>query len=237
MYILSIGNSFSQDAQKNLYELAKKEGVDITSANLYIGGCPLRMHYLCALNDYRKYTFEFNGMNTNLNVSIREALESREWDYVTVQQASPLSGKEDTYFPYLEFIVEYVKKYCPHAKILVHQTWAYEEGAEKALTRAGFETPDQMYDAVFKAYKLATKKIKADGVIPCGTVMYNLAKKGLKMHRDGKHASLGVGRYALALTWYKMLTGNNVIGNDYNGMEEAITEEERKIILEEVNKL
>ncbi len=237
MYILSIGNSFSQDAQKNLHELAKKEGVDITSANLYIGGCPLRTHYLCMLNDYKKYTFEFNGLNTNLSVSIREALESREWDYVTVQQASPLSGDEKSYSPYLEALVEYVKKYCPHTKILVHQTWAYEEGAEKALTRAGFENPDKMYSAVVKAYNLAAKKIKADGLIPCGTVMYNLAKKGLKMHRDGKHASLGAGRYALALTWYKTLTGNSVIGNEYEGMEEVVTEEERKLITETVEKI
>ena len=46
MKILSIGNSFSQDAQRYLHRLAKNEGVDMKTVNLYIGGCPLRSHYL-----------------------------------------------------------------------------------------------------------------------------------------------------------------------------------------------
>ena len=67
--------------------------------------------------------------------------------------------------------------------------------------------------------------------------MFNLAEKGLKMHRDGKHASLGAGRYALALAWYKVLTGKSVLGNAYAPLDAEITEEERKLIIEEVEKI
>ncbi len=236
MYVLSIGNSFSQDAQRYLHELAKKEGVDINCSNLYIGGCPLRVHYLNAINDYSKYYYEFNGVNTNLMVSIRQALESREWDYVTLQQASPVSFKKETYEEYINFLAEYVKKYCPKAKILIHQTWAYENESS-ALLKTEFSSHEEMFKSVEKAYKYAKKLIKADGLIPCGSIVNKLYKKGFKMHRDGKHISYGIGRYALALTWYKFLTGKSVKDNDFTPFDGEMTEEERNAVIEVVDKL
>ena len=41
MDILSLGNSFSQDAQRYLHGIAKAGGASIESFNLCIGGCPL----------------------------------------------------------------------------------------------------------------------------------------------------------------------------------------------------
>ena len=57
------------------------------------------------------------------------------------------------------------------------------------------------------------------------------------MHRDGKHASLGAGRYALALTWYKVLTNKSVLNNKFVPFDEEISEEERRLIIEEVEKV
>ena len=51
MKVLSIGNSFSQDAQKYLHRLAKQDGVELKTVNLYIGGCSLQRHYLNMLDD------------------------------------------------------------------------------------------------------------------------------------------------------------------------------------------
>ena len=65
MKILSIGNSFSQDAQRYLYRLAKKAGDTFKTVNLYIGGCSLRTHYINALEDKADYWFEYNG-NRNI---------------------------------------------------------------------------------------------------------------------------------------------------------------------------
>ena len=61
MNVLSIGNSFSQDAQRYLHNLAEKDGFNMRTANLYIGGCSLRTHYLNMLDDEKAYNFEFNG--------------------------------------------------------------------------------------------------------------------------------------------------------------------------------
>lgn len=234
MKILSIGNSFSQDAQRYLHRLAKHQGVDMKTVNLYIGGCPLRSHYLNILDDTVAYEFQFNGQPTGLKVSIRQVLRSDSWDYVTIQQASHDSARFATYEPYLETIVSYVKKYCPTAKILVHQTWAYENGSQKLMNQ-GFATDEEMFAQVEKAYEKAREMISADGLIPAGKAMLTLSKAGLPVHRDTYHANFGYGRYLLALVWFKYLTGRDISTNDFNEFDMPVSDEERKIVINAVN--
>ncbi len=62
MKILSIGNSFSQDAHRYLYEIAKKDGVDVKPVNLYIGGCSLRTHYINMLENKKHIPFGLTGL-------------------------------------------------------------------------------------------------------------------------------------------------------------------------------
>ena len=235
MRILSIGNSFSQDAQRYLHRLAKKESIDLTTVNLYIGGCSLRTHYLNVLDDKVAYELEFNGVNTGVKVSVKQVLESVEWDVVTLQQASGLSAKKETYSPYIETLACYVKKYCPHAKLYIHETWAYEEGSEKLFNVAKYTRSEDMYQDIQTAYKTAAKTIDAVGIIPCGTAMFKAASLGLKVHRDTFHASFGAGRYLLALTWFKTLTGKEILKNNFSDFDEPVTEEEREIILKAVD--
>ena len=127
MKILSIGNSFSQDAQRYIHNMAKLNGDSIKTVNLYIGGCSLRQHYFNILENAKKYEFQFNGEPTGLPVTAKDALMSDSWDYVTLQQASHYSTKWETYEPYLPKIAEFVRLYAPQAKILIHQTWQYDE--------------------------------------------------------------------------------------------------------------
>ena len=199
MKILSIGNSFSQDAQRYLHRLAKQDGTVLKTVNLYIGGCSLRTHYLNMLDDCAAYSFEFNGESTGLKVSIRQALASDNWDVITLQQASPLSASFESYSPYLEELADFVRRYCPHSKILIHQTWAYEDESER-LKALGFATSSEMLSAVCEAYAKAAQAINADGIIPCGRAMMKATELGIEaVHRDSYHASLGAGRYLLAL--------------------------------------
>ena len=237
MKILSIGNSFSQDAQRYLHALAKADGVELKTVNLMIGGCSLRTHYLNMLDDEENYWFEFNGSQTGIKVSIRQVLASDDWDYITLQQASVFSPKEESYSPYIEALAEYVKKYCPHAKIMIHQTWAYEDGSQR-IKDAGYENSEEMFSLIRSAYDKASLSIGADGIIPCGEVMYRIWKNGVeRVHRDGFHLALGVGRYAAALTWYAILTGNSIDENAFNDFDEPVCENERKIIIATINEI
>lgn len=236
MKVLSIGNSFSQDAQRYLHQIAKHDGVDLKAVNLYIGGCSLKRHYLNMIDDNAVYDFEFNGEKTGIQVSIRQALISDDWDCITLQQASHFSGDSATYFPYIEALTDYIRKYCPHSKIFLHQTWAYEEGCARLKEVAGFETSKEMLSALCNAYEKAAKAIKADGVIPCGLAMAKATELGIeKIHRDTFHAALGAGRYLLALCWYKVLTGNDILENRFSEFDVPVTEVERKIVIAAVN--
>ena len=111
MKILSIGNSFSEDAQRYLHKMALANGENIKAVNLFIGGCSLKTHYYNILEDAPKYHFTFNGEYTEIYVSIKQALMSDDWDYITLQQASFFSNQYETYQPYLNSLVAYIKKY------------------------------------------------------------------------------------------------------------------------------
>lgn len=237
MKVLAIGNSFSQDATRYLQQIAKSAGENWKVINLYIGGCPLRTHYINALEDMKKYVMEFNGESTGFLVSIKEALISDNWDVVTLQQASHESYNYDNYQPYLDFVAEYVKKYSPKSKLYIHQTWAYEDGSER-LAQRGYEKAIDMLNDIKSAYNNAVKDINADGIIRSGEVMYKLLENGIeKVHRDTFHASRGLGRYTQGLMWYATLTGNSIDDINFADFDEPVSDEEIAIAKKSVKEV
>ena len=148
MKILCIGNSFSQDATRYLSRIGKAAGTGIKTVNLYIGGCPLKTHYFNVLEDQPAYAFEFNGENTGIKVSIKTALMSDEWDVVTLQQVSHQAPRYNTYQPYLNELAAYVRKYAPHTKIYMHQTWAYEDGSDRLCKELGYKKSTEMLEDI-----------------------------------------------------------------------------------------
>ena len=234
--VLSIGNSFSEDAQRYLHSIAKADGVDIRNVNLFIGGCSMSRHYRNMLSGGEAYDLQVNGEPTGFQVSLEKALLSQEWDYITLQQASHFSFDYETYQPYLTELAAYVRRCCPKAKLLIHETWSYEEGSER-LKNTGYEQAEEMYEDLHKAYEMAAKDIGADGVIPSGTLMRDILSAGVpKVHRDTFHASYGLGRYALGLLWYRVLTGNDVKDNMFCTFDEIVTEQEIALVKKCVRK-
>ena len=224
MNILAIGNSFSQDATTYLPQLAKADGVDLTVINLYIGGCSLERHYKNIMADAPEYDLQFNGESTKVKVSIRQALISRRWDIVVTQQCSPKCTNYGTYQPYLDKLAEYIRFYAPTAELVIHQTWAYERDSARLHDLMGYSRPEYMYRDLRDAYAKAAKAVGAR-IIPSGDAFIRLALRGISHHRDTFHASKGLGRYTLALTWYETLTGRPAIGNALRVFDEEISEE------------
>ncbi|MBR3975855.1 MAG: DUF4886 domain-containing protein [Clostridia bacterium] len=227
MNILSIGNSFSCDAQRYLHAIAKADTVELNTFNLFIGGCPLSLHYRNMLSEERAYELEMNGESTLFKVSLKEALLNRDWDVVTVQQVSNQSPFYETYQPYLNKIAEYVRLLVPKAKLVVHQTWSYEQGSYRLNTELGYSDQKDMFYDIKRAYKKAADDINADFIIPSGEVFEALISDGItKLHRDTFHASLGTGRYALGLIWYMCLTGHPIKDNSFASFDEEISSDE-----------
>jgi len=238
MKILSIGNSFSQDAQRYLHKISVAGGKSIKAVNLYIGGCSLRTHYFNMLEDAKKYSFEFNGESTKIFVTIKEALMSDEWDYVTLQQASPLSPHYETYQPYLSELQAYVKKYAPQAKILIHETWAYDKNATLKLNSAKCATAEEMHSKIILAYERAAKETNAAGIIRVGEAISEAINAGLEApYRDGFHLSKGPGRYLAALLWFCYLQNIDPDAVPEIVLDEELTDSDKAIITLAVKKV
>ena len=222
--ILAIGNSFSEDAiEQNLYELAQAGKKKIVIGNLYIGGAPLSLHVKNAKGDlaayrYRKIALD-GQMSEKLNEKLSDALLDEPWDYISFQQASPLSGDYNSYAKDLPLLYDYVTKHVefPETKYILHQTWAYQNGS----THEGFvkynRSQENMYHAIVNTPKEVFNWGNFDLLIPCGTAIQNARSSfvGDNFTRDGYHLNLNYGRFVAACTWYESLFKEPIIENTF----------------------
>lgn len=215
MRILSIGNSFSQDAHAMLHALAQFHGFELETVNLYIGGCSLQMHWENLQEDAQSYDLEINGEKTGEKTSIREALARDPYDVVTLQQASHFSGLPETYEPFLSGLATAVRESAPQAKIYFHETWSYETDSTHSQFGNYHCDQKEMDDAILSASKRAAARINAK-IIPVGEMIAYLRKNcdvfdylhgGRSLCRDGFHLSLDYGRYTAAAVWLRTVSG------------------------------
>ena len=96
---------------------------------------------------------------------------------------------------------------------------------------ARYPDPENMLCDIIKANDEVAQHIRADGIIRSGELFGLLRKNGFeRLHRDTFHASLGVGRYALGLLWYRTLLNRQICENSFNNFDEPISENEIKKI-------
>lgn len=239
MKILSIGNSFSDDAQRYLSSIAAAEGVEIETLNACIGGCSLETHAAHVKDGERAYLCHYNGdVNSEELITLDEALAMRKWDIVTLQQVSTQSFEKESFYPYIYEVADYVRKKLPEAKIYIHQTWAYEHGCPRSFEVTDGRGSEYMLDGIRQAYRKAKKEISAEGVIPSGELMELLRlNKADGIYRDSFHAGYGLGRYAIALLWFKLFTGRSVLNNSFSELDEHVSVKNLKIARECVESL
>lgn len=224
MKLLSIGNSFSQNAQRYLKGVCDAAGADIDNYNLYIGGCSFERHYNSLINDIPDYLLEHHGKSTDKYITVKEGLALEDWDIITVQEVSSRSYDVTKFEPYMSELVKYVREVCPKARIALHMTWGY--GSEDRLAPRNFASMREMFDKIKEAYRAAYRIIGADMVIPSGEAMSAVAELGYTVHSDGSHANHGVGEYSLSLTWLRKLFGISAVGNGFRDFLSEVSEQE-----------
>lgn len=233
--ILAIGNSFSQDAvEQYLWDLFNADGQEVVIGNLYIGGCTLETHYKNMMSGDGKYAYRkvVNGVKTETsNTSLKTGIEDENWDIITLQQASGVSGMYETYNPHLPYLVQYIRKTAKNKKVKLgwHMTWSYSESS----THAEFPNYDKdqmkMYNAIVSCAKKAVQDNTLDILIPSGTAIQNARTSymGDTFNRDGYHLEVNYGRYTAACTWYEAIRGKSVVGNTYK--PEKVADNQRDI--------
>ena len=236
--ILAIGNSFSEDAvDQYFHEICAAAGKKVVVGDLYIPGCPLERHHLNALADSAAYRFRRIGLDgatiTASPVKLGAALASDEWDFVSFQQSSPLSGLYSSYVT-LSPLMEYVDSVAGVNPVYMwHQTWAYSpDSAHGAFPNYGSDQKI-MYDSIMGA----SRRVMADHpalsvLIPSGTAIQAARRAGgdYDLTRDGYHLDLLTGRYTAACTWFEAIFGESVVGNPYRPA--GMTEEQARLAQE-----
>jgi len=235
--VLAIGNSFSEDAVENyLFELADAFGKKIIIGNLYIGGASVQLHEENSRTNKAAYSYrkiDIEGAFTTIeNVTIADGLADEDWDYISVQQASPYSGLYAITMQHLPQLLAYIKTQSPKANIIWHQTWAYQHDS----THPGFDnygrSQEKMYTAIVDTSKRISELKEISALIPCGSGIQNARTSSLgdTLTRDGHHLELTYGRFTAACTWYQKLFGLDVRKNPYK--PDSISELQAKIAKE-----
>ena len=218
MKVLSIGNSCSEYAGILLHDISLCGQTKIDTNNLMIGGCTLETHLDCIKNRKVSYNFQGNSLEHINNASANEVIENETFDIVTVQQASGFSGRPQSYIPYLEEIVSYIKKYQSGAKIYFHKTWSYEIDSTHGDFAFYNKDQNEMTRRISDCAEMV-QRLTGIPVIPVGdfiqylrdnTDEFNYKNGGLSLCRDGFHLSYDYGRFAAAAVWYKTFSGEKV---------------------------
>lgn len=219
--ILAIGNSFSADAAEEfLDDLAVGGGVEVIVANAFIGGCSLERHWKNVEVDSLAYSFRkvVKGKRVVSKKTLLQCIQDEEWDYITFQQVSTLSGVLSGYFPYLKNLVDYTKLHAtnPKVRFAMHQTWAYPQDSQKPAFTSYGKDQMQMYKAIVESVWAAADSVGIGLVIPSGTAIQNARTSilGDTFNRDGSHLN-EKGKYTAACVWYEALISKSPVGNSF----------------------
>ena len=218
--VLCIGNSFSWDAvEQELVPLCAQKGVEVEIHNLYYGGCSLQQHAEFLLKDTAAYSHRVctNAEPRTIKdiVTLRQALQDGEYDYISLQQASHDSGIRSSYEPWLSLLIDTVQAYQPDAQLCWMQTWAYSQDAKHPAYPRYHSDQQVMWDSIVACTPANLT------LIPCGSAIQKArqTKLGDTLCRDGYHLNYVYGRYTAACVWYEILTGNDVRRNRYKNTE------------------
>lgn len=163
--VLTIGNSFTWSLSHYFDAVVRSAGCSLTLDFANFGGCELQRHWSYIKAEEADPDCRIYGGGGK---KLRDLLSNGNWDVVTIQQASHMSWKPETYQPYASLIQEYVERYAPQSELVIQQTWAYR--LDHAQFRPGSEwgiTQDQMYEKLTHAYKILARDLDLR-VIPTG---------------------------------------------------------------------
>lgn len=144
--LLTIGNSFSQNALAHLEAIAASAGaVAFHVGCASLGGCSLEKHWNLARYTEREPAFKTYHVGAAADgapceATLQEALTLAPWDVVTLQQVSHKSFRRETFEPWLGKLHGLVTRLAPQARVMLHQTWAYRSDSpflpENGLTQS-----------------------------------------------------------------------------------------------------
>jgi len=237
--VLMIGNSFSEDTVRWVYDIANDLGIEtVNVCNLYIGGCSVTTHYINAIKDKAEYDFQVykdGRWEHNYNKTLSYGIKYYKWDYISLQQASGVSGVETSYSN-LQNLIDYVLETTtnPSVKLLWNMTWAYSANSTHNEFVNYDKDQTKMYNAIVNCVKTQVLPKNMYKVIPGGTAVQNMRTSvvGDNLTRDGYHLSYNLGRYLVGVNFVYTLTGADITKLNY--APSGVSDRNRQIVIESV---
>jgi hypothetical protein len=172
--LLTIGNSFAENALEFLPGIVGATENKLIYARANLGGCTMQRHW----KHVELYEADPNDKEGSPygkpKASLAERLQQDQWDFVTIQQVSWQSHDLNTYRPYAKKLNDYIRKHALQAEILLHQIWAYRVDDERFTPENEGKEPHTqavMYQQVRDAYHTIANELNA-GILPSGDAMY-----------------------------------------------------------------
>lgn len=172
--LLTVGNSFAENALNYLPQLAEAAGHELIVGRANLGGCTLERHWRHAAAFEADASDKEGSPYRGGKRSLSGLLKQDRWDFVTIQQVSYKSHDPATYQPYADKLHRYIRDRAPQARIMAHQIWAYRVDDPRFVpANKGREphTHQEMYEQVRKAYHALAARLDL-GIVPSGDAMY-----------------------------------------------------------------
>lgn len=153
--LLTVGNSFSNDACFFLESIGESAGVRFEIGRASLGGCSLAKHwnlaqYAAKHPDFKPYTLREREGAPPLQAHLSDALAAAPWDFITFQQVSACSWRSATFEPYLCHLIRMARAQAPRARLALHQTWSYRSDSP-FFPQQGL-TPERMFERIRETY-------------------------------------------------------------------------------------
>ena len=211
--VLTIGNSFSENASSYATEIAQNQGYDLTFAYLKLSSGTIDQHWTNAQNNTAAYKFAYTDSTGRHNIkeegsagaTIQEALEYMDWDIIVFQQGSTASDDYATYSN-LGNLIDYVQQFCPDAQLMIHETWSWASW------------PAERFDDIEAAYHRAAQENGNLPVIHTGRA-FEFARTALDSRTilnesDNQHAN-AYGKFVAGASYVAAIFGCDITDNTF----------------------
>ncbi|MBI1367838.1 MAG: DUF4886 domain-containing protein [Planctomycetes bacterium] len=172
--LLTVGNSFADNALSFLPQIAEAGGDKLIFARANLGGCSLERHWGLVEKYEADHDDKTGHPYNGGKFSLAEMLKQDAWDVVTIQQYSFISHDLSTYEPFAKNLNDYIHQHAPQAKVLIQQIWAYRVDDPRFNGQDDGKQPrtqKAMYEQVRAAYHAVAKELNI-GILPSGDAMY-----------------------------------------------------------------
>lgn len=238
--VLTIGNSFAENASQYASEIAAAQGYGLTFGYLKYPSCTIEQHYNNALADNAVYKFAYTSYDgssvSSVTVkngqtefaSIKEALTYADWDIVVLQQASTASYTYASYEKTADLIA-YIKSLVPDCEIMLHETWSWATWATDAV-------PENNFKYIEDCYHQLSSDLGGLTIIPTGRAFEFARQSGIFVNdSDNQHAN-AYGKYLAGACYAAEIFGLNLYQNTFGNAHPNFADVDMELLRAAVSK-